>query len=696
MTNFRALLRGAFALTAWALFACWAAFPQPVAAQTALDPTFGTGGLATFDFGGAYDDVEGISIAPNGKIWAVGTGGTSNRFGVARLLPSGQLDTSFSGDGKLIISGSAGAGGVQGLSDGKVLLGVPRLTPEPRGFQTIRLNDSGSFDSTFGVGGVGFIETNSQVNIEDLLVLPDNKVLVGGYDFFADGWNFVLTRFLANGSPDPAFGVGGRVITDFSRPAIQNPTDRAEEFILQPDGKILAGGFSATTAAESTGNRIHAIARYLPDGTLDPTFGDQGRKTFTFALGSTQQELVGALAVLPDGKILGTSNGGSDTALFRLNSDGSLDPTFGTGGRIIAPTGAPWRDPSSLLLDSQGRILVGNGSSFSVTRFLPSGVVDSTFVAGGTFDVDVGTTRYEVVSDMEFDAAGDLVIGGYSNVTANVDSNWHVARIKLTTPSPTRTITLAPTFDVKAIPGAVRSITDGETTLYIGLGFDAQSPEERPIFEFPLAGIPKNATITSATLKLDPNASSGSPRIEAVAYAGDGLASISDITIPGTVAATSGPVSAALDSIELNLNAGVVQSLLAEATHLGLRLRSVDVPLYVGVRSSESTFGVPPQLSVTFTLPTHAADFNNDGRVDNLDLAKWKSDFGVNHLSDANDDNVTDGADFLAWQREYGSGIVSAAAIPEPTGGALIASAALAFFAPLNARRRPANRGVPA
>ncbi|BBO35010.1 CAP domain-containing protein [Lacipirellula parvula] len=86
--------------------------------------------------------------------------------------------------------------------------------------------------------------------------------------------------------------------------------------------------------------------------------------------------------------------------------------------------------------------------------------------------------------------------------------------------------------------------------------------------------------------------------------------------------------------------------------------------------------------------PSYAADFNDDGRVDALDLAKWKGDFGVNALSDANNDGKTDGADFLEWQREYGSGVTPAAAVPEPAGGALLASAAIALCAGYNARRR--------
>lgn len=636
--------------------------------QVALDTTFGSSGVATFDFGGAYDDIQGMSIAPNGKIWAVGTGGTSNRFAVARLTSAGQLDNTFSGDGKLIIGASSGSAGVQALPGGKVMLGVPRLTPEPRGFQAIQLTDAGAFDSTFGTSGAGFIETTgSQVYIESLIVQPDNKVLVSGYDFMADGWNFVLTRFLANGTPDSTFGTGGRVITDFSRTGVQSPSDYASAFVLQPDGKILAGGSSTTSA--TSGSRVHAVARYMPDGTLDSTFGDQGKATFTFSTTGTQSENVGAMVLQSDGKILGSSNYGSTTALFRLNANGSVDTTFGTAGQIVSPTNAPWRDSQAMVVDSQGRILLGGSGAFSVTRLTPTGAVDSTFGTNGTFDINIGTTWSKYVSKLEFDTDGKLVVGGHSTISPNVDSNWNVARLTFGPPPPTTSVTLMPTFDVKGILGTTRSITEGETGLFAGLGFDASNPEERPIFEFSLASIPAGATITSATLKLDPYASSGSPRLEVQAFAGDGLASITDITSTGQVAATTGAVSASDPSIDISLTPAILQSYLGTSNYLGLRIRSLDLPLYVGFGSTEATFGVPPQLLLSYSLPT--GDFNNDGIVNGSDYVVWRNGMGTKYTQ----------SDYNVWRSHFGqtvgSGSATIAAVPEAGSMVLFISAVL-------------------
>lgn len=310
-------------------------------AQVTLDSSFGTAGLKTFDFGGAYDDLVGLSVGTDGKIWAVGTGGTSNRFAVARLLSDGQFDNTFSSDGKLILNNSAGSPAVHALPAGKVLLGVPKLST-PRGFQAMRLNDNGSFDSSFGVGGAGLIETPSQVYIEDLTVQPDDKILIGGYDFFDGDWNFVVTRFNADGLPDNTFGTGGRVVTNFDRAGFASPQDNLEALTVLSDGRILAGGHS---------DYDHALACYLPDGSLDPEFGEGGKRVFSLSNLASPSEAITDIFPLAEGKFMATSGVNSETALIRFNANGSLDSSFGNGGRITAPTGASWRNPTSMQVE---------------------------------------------------------------------------------------------------------------------------------------------------------------------------------------------------------------------------------------------------------------------------------------------------------------------------------------------------------
>lgn len=569
------------------------------------------------------------------------------------------------------------------------MLGVPKLST-PRAFRAIRLNDDGSFDNTFGVGGQGEIPSPSQVRISDMVIQPDNKIVIGGYDIFDGDWNFMVTRFLANGMPDTSFGTQGRVVTDFSRTGVSNPQDFLQTIALQSDGKLLVGGHSNTESG-SSGNYVHALARYDVSGSLDPNFGDAGQSVFQLDTSQFALEQITDIHVLPDGKFLATSGARSETVLMKFLPDGSFDNSFGTGGRVIAPSNAPWENPNALLLDNQGRMLLGNSDSFSVTRLLPDGTVDNSFGINGTFDIDVGQTFRTNVTSLDWAADGELLIGGYSVVTANVDSDWHVAKVLVGTPPPTQTINLVPTFDVKSILGPPTSITDGEDTLTVGLGFNAENPEERPIMEFSLGDIPDGSTITGATLTLDPVFSSGSPRVEILAYPGDGLASLSDLNATGQVVATTGPVDALMTTIEAELSPAYIQGLLESSSHLGLRLRSLDLPLYVGFDSTESGFGSPPLLSLTYTIPGGPSDFNKDGVVDRQDLLKWEASYGSNADADANGDGRSDGLDFFAWQTSaYGqaSQLQAVQTVPEPTTATLCSLTLIVW----NCRRRAGVR----
>jgi len=232
---------------------------------------------------------------------------------------------------------------------------------------------------------------------------------------------------------------------------------------------------------------------------------------------------------------------------------------------------------------------------------------------------------------------------------------------------PTQTVDIVADFDVKYTPGPIYSMEEGANGLAVGLGFNAENPEERAILEFPLDAIPANAIIESATLEFDPYVSSGAPQLEVFGYEGDGLASLSDGTAPGQVLDITDPASVS-NGMLFDIETSYIQSLLGSASHLGVRLRSLDLPLYVGFGSLESSFSNPyPTLSLEYSF---AGDFDGDSDVDDDDYALWESDFALNGDSDANGDGVTDGADFLIWQTDYLSGVSTPAVVqlvPEPS-----------------------------
>src|SRR5262249_33815551 len=141
----------------------------------------------------------------------------------------------------------------------------------------------------------------------------------------------ILTeQVYANGDLDETFGIGGKVTTDLS-----GGEDEARGVAIQPDGKIVVVGLSDGSDLD------FAVARYNPDGTLDITFGNEGAVTTDFG---GNRDVASAVVIQPDGKILvaGTATTGLNLgfALARYNPNGSVDTTFGVGGKATTDFGA--------------------------------------------------------------------------------------------------------------------------------------------------------------------------------------------------------------------------------------------------------------------------------------------------------------------------------------------------------------------
>jgi uncharacterized delta-60 repeat protein len=189
--------------------------------------------------------------------------------------------------------------------------------------------------------------------------------------------NFEVARFNADGSPDMSFGYHGRLITDLGG------NDTPADIVLQPNGDIILFGASD--------NRF-CVARYLPDGQLDNTFGSGGITTTDPTAGAGGTATVAGIALRPDGKLVAAGVANNSIALIRYDADGSPDTGFGAGGLALTPlapvnSGLTLRD---LALQSNGDIVaVGNSivmgphsSPFSFTRvfqFTADGAVDGTF-----------------------------------------------------------------------------------------------------------------------------------------------------------------------------------------------------------------------------------------------------------------------------------------------------------------------------
>ncbi|WP_165243612.1 hypothetical protein [Paludisphaera soli] len=278
---------------------------------------------------------------------------------------------------------------------------------EPRGL----LN--GSLDATFGGDGRVLIDLPPREDGSPQLptafaaaIQADGKILVAGEDLH--GQSFVVARLNTNGTLDASFGVGGATTIP-----IPGGVRGGEEILVRDDGKILIVG--------STGGSTEsfAIARLERDGTPDVTFDSDG----VVVVGETSS--VGGAALTPDGGILiggeRTRSMGA-TILVRLCADGSLDPSFGDGGRLGSDALPPrMRGIDALAVQFDGAIVVaatglGGGlleyaEGYLVARLGPSGSLDTRFGVAGMATIDFGVSG-EVLHDLAIQADGKIVVAG--------------------------------------------------------------------------------------------------------------------------------------------------------------------------------------------------------------------------------------------------------------------------------------------
>jgi uncharacterized delta-60 repeat protein len=242
----------------------------------------------------------------------------------------------------------------------------------------------------------------------------DGKILVAGQSYNGLNFDFAVVRYNSDGSLDGSFGADGIQTTP-----IGSSTDVASSVVVQSDGKIVAAG-----SAVIGGGEKFAIVRYNPDGSLDSSFGTAGKETT--AIGS-RSDIAKSVVLQSDGKIVvtGQSSNGNDNefAVVRFNSNGSLDGSFDTDGIQITPIGFSDDVPRSVVLQSDGKIVVagysdnGSGNDFAVVRYNSDGSLDGSFDTDGKQTTSIGSSgaanSVVLQSDGKIVAAGNSVIGGW-------------------------------------------------------------------------------------------------------------------------------------------------------------------------------------------------------------------------------------------------------------------------------------------
>ncbi len=332
-----------------------------------LDSTFGTAGMVTTPItsGKGTATANSVLIQSNGDILVIGGDGTN--IVVARYLPGGTLDPQFGSQGIATIAlpaADAGAGaGWTGQraaldSQGNIIIGAGGTSPVLGSFgAVIRLSSSGTQDLGFGQSGLALLNFAGGLSITsvDALLVQTNQQIVVAGGVGSSDPRWLVGRLNAGGAIDTQFGTSGVASTTFGG---GKNGETAYGLAQQSDGRLLVIGGAGTSTSGG-----FDIARYNTNGTLDPSFGTGGQLTTAFP-GTTYSTGLN-IAVLLSGEIVasGTAKNGTgpaSIALAEYTTAGVLDTNFGSSGLAMPRTGGVSQTDLSMALAPSGRIVLAS------------------------------------------------------------------------------------------------------------------------------------------------------------------------------------------------------------------------------------------------------------------------------------------------------------------------------------------------
>jgi uncharacterized delta-60 repeat protein len=403
----------------------------------ALDPSFGSGGTVKTRFAAPVSspfeivlDAEGRSLFVGEQVGAPDAEATE--FALRRSNANGTPDSTFGVGGRAVRNPDPArrfsiVSDVAVLPDGKILAagihsGTGLLGTNPP-MAVARYNADGTPDLSFGVSGVVFRQQEKFFSDPQMAVQKDGKIVMGAWT--AGGWTFF--RFNADGSLDDGSGLDTTPGDRFGAAGTHTLglTGLLRELLVQPDGKIVIAGLAFDDAAESRPRMT--VIRLNADGTSDASFDGDGLVTLVPPAGFAPKHNGSAndLALRPDGRLLvgglqqpveGFRIDPGDFVVYSLNIDGSLDTTFGTGGRVSTSFAAELPDahqseihsmalrPDGVLVaaGTVGQLMAGTFTSYSaIAAYAPDGSIHRPFGTSGKVVSRSARFIQSVALDME-------------------------------------------------------------------------------------------------------------------------------------------------------------------------------------------------------------------------------------------------------------------------------------------------------
>jgi uncharacterized delta-60 repeat protein len=435
------LYKSSARLLALAIFSIHLLLPGgALAAQGDLDVDFGIGGIVTTNLVGNNNDfIKDMVTLPDGRIVVVGyIEGPVVKFALGCYTANGSLAPNF-GQGGIVttqISDIDRAVAVAIQGNKIIVLGRSFTNVEENFFSLARYDANGNLDPTFGNGGIVRANLPGTVveGAADLAVQnEDGKIVVVGSTAPSGNSNLFATRYLADGSIDSSFGIGG--IREIS---YQSGNPQASAVAIH-NGKVIIGGNL---------NGKFLLTRLDQNGFDDLSFNAQG--TIVISFPNSGNSILSAIAVQADGKIVlaGTTitNQGSDFAMSRVSSFGFIDGNFGNQGRVVTDFDGDADTGEAVTIQADGKIVVVGRASdadpsdgpnaFAVARYNPNGSLDQGFNNGGK--IKTPFNDFPNVGAVVVKNDGNLVVAGQFVNPAN--STFDFALVSY--------IAVGPTFDI--------------------------------------------------------------------------------------------------------------------------------------------------------------------------------------------------------------------------------------------------------